>query len=73
VLDEIENAVVFSPCRANEALEALSTLALRSVVRTEFIEKYRRTNIMKLMASELIAIGNASRSKNLADSPGKKT
>ena len=61
VRSQVKNANVFEPCSVLSAQEAITNLSFRTASRTEFIEKYRRKNIMKEMARSIIslsAIGN---------------
>jgi len=53
---EIENAAVFPPCAAAQALAAFNTLALRHTPRPNFVEKYARTRIMATMADDILAL-----------------
>lgn len=50
---EIENTAVFNPCDAAGAAKSLQGLRLQTVDRSSFIEKYRRTAIMRRMADEI--------------------
>lgn len=52
--ENIENAEVFQPCNSGDAKKALGELSLRSSPRASFVEKYRRTTIMKEMANSII-------------------
>lgn len=56
VKNEIENAVVFSPCNVNEAIEVFESLNLSNKQRPEFISKFSRKTIMKLMANDVLSI-----------------
>jgi glycosyltransferase involved in cell wall biosynthesis len=56
VAREITNAVVFPPCNAEAAEEALSHLLLRDTHRTAFVEKYTRSNISKLIAADIMSV-----------------
>lgn len=56
VKNEIDNAVVFSPCNAQEASHVFENLLLVDKQRTDFISKFTRVNIMKLMANDVLSI-----------------
>lgn len=51
---EIENAAVFPPCNAAQAVAAFDALELRDTPRPAFIEKYARARIMAAMAEEIL-------------------
>jgi glycosyltransferase involved in cell wall biosynthesis len=51
----ISNAVTFSPCCAEEAVKSFEQLELRTVARIDFVEHFSRINIMKDMASDVMA------------------
>jgi glycosyltransferase involved in cell wall biosynthesis len=55
---EIDNAAVFSPCNVNEAIDAFESLELIDKPRTQFISKFSRKNIMKLMVDDVFSIKN---------------
>lgn len=52
----IENAIVFPPCNAQAAVTALETLAITRNHRSEFIEIYQRSRIMKKMARDILSL-----------------
>lgn len=52
----VENAGVFRPCDAEDAVLALSRLVFTSQPRTEFIEKHKRENIMSSMAESILSV-----------------
>ncbi len=56
VKKEIENAVVFYPCDVDEAINVFGTLKITDKQRPEFILKFARDNIMKLMADDVLSI-----------------
>ncbi|MCR4348000.1 MAG: glycosyltransferase family 4 protein [Sulfuricaulis sp.] len=56
VKSEISNAVVFAPCDAVEAQKVFSQLLLVDMPRTEFMEKYSRTRLMRTMADDLLSL-----------------
>lgn len=51
----ISNAVTFSPCCVEEAVKSFEQLELRTVARADFVERFSRVNIMKDMASDVMA------------------
>lgn len=53
VESHVDNANVFEPCNAVAAVGAISTLSYATVPRTEFVEKFRRLNIMEQMARSI--------------------
>lgn len=55
VTSEIENAVVFKPCDAEDAMRAFNELTIQTIVRPGFRIKYAREPIMRAMASEVRA------------------
>ena len=56
VESEIPNAAVFRPCDAEAAESALAALSMRPCVRSEFIQKYSRANIMQQMARDVLQL-----------------
>ena len=56
IKNEIENAVVFSPCNLDEATKVFESLNLSDKQRPEFVSKFARKNIMKLMANDVISL-----------------
>lgn len=52
----ISNAVTFSPCCVEEAVKSFEQLQLRTVARIDFVERFSRANIMKDMASDVMAL-----------------
>lgn len=56
----ISNAVTFSPCCADDAARSFERLHLQTVARTDFVEQFSRVNIMKDMATEIIASARRS-------------
>jgi glycosyltransferase involved in cell wall biosynthesis len=52
---EVTNAAVFPPCDVEQALLAFDRLELRDVPRDAFVQKYRRTEIMRAMAEDVLA------------------
>ncbi len=62
ITDEVSNAEVFYPGDAKGALSALNKLNLEYTDRSEFINNYTRTHIMKEMAESIMQL----RSKNNA-------
>lgn len=55
---EINNAAVFSPCNVTEAIEVFESLKLIDKQRPQFISKFARKNIMKLMVDDVFSIVN---------------
>jgi len=53
---EVSNAVVFPPCEAGAAVEALSILNFTVSPRVEFVDKYARTTVMKEMSKDLMSL-----------------
>lgn len=51
----ISNAVTFSPCCADEAVLSFEKLQLCTKARADFVENFSRVNIMKDMASDVVA------------------
>ena len=58
VREEISNAAVFTPCNAQEALDAYATLELADRPREEFVTKYARARIAGAMAREILQLGD---------------
>ncbi|MFS1423627.1 glycosyltransferase family 4 protein [Shewanella sp. 10N.286.48.B5] len=56
--DEVPNAEVFYPNNAIAAIEALERLDMNAHDRSEFINKYQRSNIMSEMAKSIISVGS---------------
>ncbi|SHM82036.1 Glycosyltransferase involved in cell wall bisynthesis [Halomonas cupida] len=57
---EINNAVVFPPCDALAALQALEQLDLNVCRRDDFVERYRRTRLMEDMADDILETRHAT-------------
>ncbi|WP_220746763.1 glycosyltransferase family 4 protein, partial [Shewanella colwelliana] len=57
IRDEVPNAEVFYPNNAVAAVEALNRLDMNAHDRSEFINKYQRSNIMSKMAKSIISLG----------------
>ena len=55
VRSEIDNAAVFRPCDADDALRALKELRFESIPRPVFIERYARRTITRRLASDILA------------------
>lgn len=53
---EIINCAVFAPCDVDACIVALSRLDLRSIPRTEFLSRYRRSTIMNAMAKDILRL-----------------
>lgn len=56
ISEEIENACTFPPCDAKAAAQAFSKLKLETASRDDFVRKYRRQNIMKSLASDIVQL-----------------
>lgn len=58
---EVPNAAVFAPCDAEGALRSFVALTLGETARDEFVARYSRGSITRMMADEIIAVasGNA--------------
>ncbi len=53
---EISNAQIFRPCDVSSAVNALGLLELKMVSRSEFVEKYSRSHIMREMAADILSL-----------------
>jgi len=53
--EETSNAAVFKPCDADDAMRAYAALEIATMPRTAFVEKFRRANIARAMADDIIA------------------
>lgn len=53
--NEIANAAVFTPCKAQAAVAALETLLLTSTDRSDFVATYARRTIMQDMAADILS------------------
>src|SRR5690606_3633485 len=56
IVENLDNASVFAPCDADEAVTALNKLDIADSPRPDFIARYNRTTIMDEMAKDLVAI-----------------
>lgn len=56
VRSEVCNAAIFYPCHAIEAEAVFSNLKLEDIARIDFIEKYKRSHIMKAMALNMLSM-----------------
>ena len=54
VKENVSNAQVFYPCNSTEGYKALASLELKDQSRDEFINSFKRTNIMSEMAKTII-------------------
>ncbi len=61
VREEIRNAAVFPPCDVAAAVRAFGTLRMEDTPRPEFLAKYRRTQIARAMADDVLALRRAPR------------
>lgn len=53
--NEVVNAAIFPPCNSELALNAFSTLELKTTLRNEFVKKFRRQVIMEQMAAHILS------------------
>lgn len=62
IRSEVSNAKVFSPCSVPEAVAALAEVAPGLVDRADFVARYRRSEISRRMADDILAVaGQAER------------
>jgi len=61
IAENLDNASVFEPCDADEAVTALNKLDIADSPRPDFIARYKRTTIMDEMAKDLVAIAVGGR------------
>jgi glycosyltransferase involved in cell wall biosynthesis len=54
VLEHIDNAAVFSPCNADQALSALASLTMDCHPRTGFRQHYARNTTMRAMVEDVV-------------------
>lgn len=54
---EVDNVAVFPPCDANAASKALQSLSMDTIARMDFVERFKRENIMKEMAKSIVSQG----------------
>lgn len=54
-LATVPNVAVFPPCDAQAGAHALASLPLTAMARTAFVQAYRRTHLMHLMAQDIAA------------------
>lgn len=55
IREEIENAAVFPPCDAEAAIAGLASIRLADTPRPEFIQRYRREQLMHQLAADVVA------------------
>lgn len=60
IKEEIENAIVFEPCNADDASIALKSIKTELSDRSKFMKKYERKLIMKEMARDILKIANTN-------------
>ena len=53
---EVDNAAVFHPCNAVEAVKSFDLLQMRILPRTKFIDKYARENINRKLAGDILSV-----------------
>jgi glycosyltransferase involved in cell wall biosynthesis len=56
IAQEVTNAEFFEPCDVEDAVKAFSRLEICDSPRQAFVEKYRRSNIMDLMAKDILSV-----------------
>ena len=56
IRNEVDNAVIFSPCDAEEAEIVFSELEMRYSPRERFIKKFKRSDIMHEMVSDMLRL-----------------
>ncbi|MFN3565708.1 MAG: glycosyltransferase family 4 protein [Burkholderiaceae bacterium] len=56
IRSEIENAAVFPPCDAAQAVAAFDSLAMHDAPRPAFVKKFARSRIMAAMAGEILEV-----------------
>lgn len=61
ISSEIDNAETFPPCDINEAIRAFEKLKYETVVRSDFVEKYSRSSIMKSMADDVMELSGSEK------------
>ncbi len=57
---EVPNAAVFAPCDAEGALRSFAGLSLGETSRDDFVARYSRSSIARMMAEEIIAVGSGN-------------
>lgn len=57
VKENLDNAAVFAPCDASEAVKAFETLEIADQPREAFVSRFSRKTIMDEMARDVIALG----------------
>ena len=60
VTDRVENAAVFTPCSVSAFILALEQLEFSLHSRTDFVERFRRSQIMKDMAYDVLQLADRS-------------
>ena len=55
-LARVSNVAVFPPCNAEVALAALSSLRIEDVTRKDFMQTYRRTRLMDVLALDILTV-----------------
>lgn len=61
IREEVSNAALFEPCDVAAAAEAFTTLTFSDTPRHRFVEKFRRSNIMDLLAKDMLAVSSSER------------
>lgn len=55
VKDNLENRILFMPCDVQDMVSQLKNYQYKNILRTAFIEKYKRENINKELAASIIS------------------
>lgn len=71
VSGEIDNAAVFAPCDADDALRSFDALVLERRARRDFLRRYGRPGIMREMAQDIAGIGTRRDSAEAPATPPK--
>ena len=54
--EQVPNSAVFTPCDAQDALRVFAALSLEANTREEFITRFKRINIAREMAADILAV-----------------
>lgn len=60
-LRRLPGVAVFAPCDLQAGISALTSLAIDPVPRKDFVEAFRRTRLMKVLAADILAAAQAGR------------
>ena len=58
IKSEIDGCIVFNPGEVNDAIKKLDLLTIKKFPRSKFITKFKRENIMKKMAMDILTSFN---------------